>query len=233
MLVISLPFTVGYAWLPSKQGSENYLTSVEGFGITFWCVAADASQPRQGKKGVVAEPGARVLASEVLANEFDFAAYLSAGHGYEKAGIGEVAVIFRNLVFEDEMVSKCVVSEIANEPMVLMRVVLPMGEHQRRLEFTFQLLEKIFDLGTVKGEIAIAKIQNINAACCSPLQKDGGGTLRFCPSQLTSAEYHPSYGEIGYLVRKTQNRCAAADLDIVRMRAQAQKIEGTLSKVGE
>jgi hypothetical protein len=93
----------------------------------------------------------------VPADGFDFLANLRPRYRYERRRIAEIAVVFRNFLLEHEVITKGVVGEFGQEPVVLMSVALPVSQDQRRIKVAFDGLEAILDIGTLEGEITVAK----------------------------------------------------------------------------
>ena len=55
----------------------------------------------------------------------------------------KIAVIFRNFIFQDEMVSKGIPGQLTNQTMILMQIMPVMGEDDVWRFLPFQLLKKI------------------------------------------------------------------------------------------
>src|SRR6202043_3700213 len=99
---------------------------------------------------------------KVQADGVELPADLRLGQRYEESGIAEIAVVFRNFVLEHEVVTKGVVGEFSQQPVVLMSVALPMGQDQRRIEISFKGLEIVLDIGPLEGEISVAEPQYLD-----------------------------------------------------------------------
>ena len=108
--------------------------------------------------------------------------------------------------------------------MVLMSVALPVGQDQRRLEIAFDRLEAILDVSALEREISVAEVQDIDLFFSDALKEGGRAVARLGSARAGTAEDDPSHYEIGNLCGETQNCSAAADLDVVGMRAQAEQL---------
>ena len=51
----------------------------------------------------------------MTADRFHLASDLCARQRYEKSGVAEIAVVFRNFIFEHEVITEGVVSELGNQ----------------------------------------------------------------------------------------------------------------------
>ena len=75
---------------------------------------------------------------------------------YEQIWRAEIAVVLRDLVLENEVVSKCVPGQFVDEPMILVQVGPIVGEDQIWIDRAFHPFEFVFDFGPPIGEEAIA-----------------------------------------------------------------------------
>ena len=160
------------------------------------------------------------------ADGVDLPLELCLGQGYEEIRIAEIAVVFRNFVFEHEVIAEGVVSKLGQQPVVLMSVALPVGQDERRIEIAFDGLEAVLDVGALGGEIPIAEPKHLDLLsqkhaqerrprCSAPRSRAGS----------IAAENDPSHDEIGYLGSDAQNGSAAADLDVVGVGTQAKQLQ--------
>ena len=76
----------------------------------------------------------------------------------------QITVPFRYLVFENEVVTKQIPSELADLAMVLMRVLPPMGQYEIRMDGIPQTLEPSLELAALVGEKAIVKLCEMELA---------------------------------------------------------------------
>src|SRR6202035_4254105 len=114
--------------LAGVQSSEHDLSSVERLRYPLGRVTADAAQPGQREECLVGKPASSALAGKVSADRFDLPAKLYLGQWYEESGIAEIAVVFRNFVLEDEVITEGVVGEFGHQSVILMSVASPTGQ---------------------------------------------------------------------------------------------------------
>jgi hypothetical protein len=205
-----------------RRALENQLVRLERLGHAFGRAASDAAQPGQRQERVVREPAASVLAGEALADDRHLLRDLSLQQRNEEVGICEIAFVFRDLVFEDEVVAEGVVGELGYEPVVLVRVILSMGQDQRGAELPLQRFEDILDVRTLERELAVAEAEGVDGAPGDLAKKGGRGLPGLCRSPFIAAEHDPADAQVGQLLHQAQDRAAAPDLDVIGMRAEAE-----------
>src|SRR5271169_2855510 len=144
---------------------------------------------------------------------------------HEEIRVAQIAVILRDLVLEHEVITKGVVGEFGEKPVVLMSVTHPMGQDQRRVEVAFDGLEAVLDVGALKREIPVAKTEYLDLLFTRVFEKRGGAFPRLDSAQAGGAEDDPPHEEMGHFSREAQNCPAAPDLDIVGMRPQAEQLQ--------
>ena len=88
---------------------------------------------------------------------FDFQVAKALFEGNEKIGRAEIAIVFRNFVFEDEMIPPSVPGEIGKDAVVLMAVVPLMSEDDVGLDL-FQSLKEPLDAFAFVGKEARAEL---------------------------------------------------------------------------
>src|SRR5262249_20334699 len=113
--------------LPRSLYSQDQLAAVEGLGVTAGSVALHPSQSHQREECALAKPRFGVLGREGIHDITDLLVVHVRLEWHEQARPAHVAVVFRNLVFEDEMISKCVPGEFRDQPVVLMRIAVPVS----------------------------------------------------------------------------------------------------------
>ena len=69
----------------------------------------------------------------------------------------KIAVIFRNFIFQDEVVSKGIPGQLTDQTMILMQIMPVMGEDDVWRFLPFQLLKKIFNLTANVREKTVPK----------------------------------------------------------------------------
>src|SRR6185312_5570712 len=135
---------------------------IERFREPVGSIAPDPAQTRQRHEGFPVEPGADRLAAIVGDQGFDLASRAGSRHRREYVRAAQIAVVFRNLVFEDPVLPEQLAGKRADQAMVLMRVAAPMSEDQRRIEPAPHPGETILYRRALEGEIRIAKIEGLD-----------------------------------------------------------------------
>src|SRR5258708_33465171 len=94
--------------------TKRDLSSVERLRYPLGRVTADAGQPGHREECLIGKPASSALAGKVSADRFDLPSKLYLGQWYEESGIAEIAVVFRNFVFEDKVITEGVVGEFGH-----------------------------------------------------------------------------------------------------------------------
>src|SRR5438105_9934096 len=88
------------------------------------------------------------LARKGFENDVD----LSSARGFVKRDKeiwrSEIAIIFRDLVFENQMASKSIPRQFRYQTMILVKIVAVMRQDQIRRKLGFDLLEPLFEIST-------------------------------------------------------------------------------------
>src|SRR5262245_12182128 len=157
-------------------------------------------------------------------DHLDLPAHLRVGQRHEETRIAEIAVILRNFVLEHKVITKSVGRKFGQEPVVLMSITMPVGQHQRWFEITFYGLEVILYIRALGREISVAEPQYLDMLLRNVLEKRRCAVPRLRRAQAGTAEDDPPHDQIGQLSGETQYRATAADLDVVGMGTQAKKL---------
>src|SRR6516165_8942063 len=104
-----------------------------------------------------------------------------------------------------------------------MSVVLPVGQDERRIEIAFDVLEVVFNGGTLGGEKAIAESKHLDLFLWNMLKNRGRAVSRLVPTPLVAAKNDPSHVEARYLGSNAQNGSAAADFNVVGVGTQTKQ----------
>src|SRR5262245_22497765 len=96
------------------------------------------------------------------------------------------------------MIAESIVCKLRDELVILMSVVLVVGKDERWLEFPFQGLEAVFDIGTIVGEVAVAKLEHVDSLVLNSAEKVGGAAVCFACPLFVAAKDDPPHGEIGH-----------------------------------
>jgi len=107
--------------------------------------------------------------------------------------------------------------------MVLMGIVLPVGQDERRIEIAFEGLEAILDIGALGGEIPVAESKHLDLFLGNILKNGSRAVPRLGSTLRIPAENDPSHDETRHLGSDAQNGSAASDLDIIGVGTQAKQ----------
>lgn len=137
--------------------SVDNLATVESFGILFGSIGFDAAQSENRRKCVLGEPTFLPLALEALQDGLDF--FLGDGLWQvdKKIGCPQISIILDDFVFENQVVSVRVPSQLRYQPMVLMEVSTIMRQDNVREVFSFEFFKEVLYFSSNIGKIAVSK----------------------------------------------------------------------------
>src|SRR5256885_4489025 len=136
--------------------------------------------------------------------------------------LSQVAVPFRDLVFEDQLVSKCVPRQIRNNSMILMAILEGVREDDIRREFSCDAFELIFYDIELRREVAVAKLVQPNCVFSARSQEFVGTKVRLVCARSCRAPHNPQEFRSWTCASQLHNGAATADFDVVRMGAKAK-----------
>jgi hypothetical protein len=120
------------------------------------------------------------------------------------------------------MVSKRVVGELGEQAVVLMEILTVVREDEVRLRLLPETVEPLLDLGRDVREVAAPKRLDLYA-CTGAARKEGvRRDARLRSAFLVRAEDDPVHVQGRIRLEQPQQRPAAADLDVVAVRPDAQ-----------
>src|SRR5271170_845830 len=134
----------------------------------------------------------------------------------------QIAVVFGNFVFENQMIAECIPGQLANQAMILMQIVSSVSKYQVGFETSLNRRDEFLDRFALVRKITIAEIPDHHVRTACVLQKRTSGLASFAFSHRIRTEYHPVKLELGIFLDQAKDRAAASDFDVVAMRAQAQ-----------
>src|SRR6185437_3846429 len=108
---------------------------------------------------------------------------------------------------------------------VLVRVALAMRQHEARLDLALQPLKGLLGTGAVEGHEAVAEIEDLDVRLGGAVEKGGGAGARLGGADGIAGKHHPADRETRDLGGEAEDRAAAADLDVVRVRAETEQAE--------
>ncbi len=114
----------------------------------------------------------------MVAQELDLALQRCLADRLVDRGPAEVAVPFRDLVFQDQMIAEGVPGQPAHLAVILMPVVTRVGQDQVRARQRLETFEPLLDRRALPGEMPIAERLDIDVGRGRTLEERGGAGLR-------------------------------------------------------
>lgn len=147
---------------------------------------------------------------------------------HKKIWRGEVAVIFGNFIFENQMVSKGVPSQIGNEAMVLVTVIPKMRENQVWSNVGLQGFKKVLDQGALEWKVAVSEIFCDDVRFGRIAQEHAGALFGFEIARLIGGKNNPPHRKAGQLTGQADDGTTAADFDVIAVGSQTEHIFNAL-----
>ena len=155
-------------------------------------------------------------------DELRFASSELLRHRDEDVRSGQIAVVFRDLVFENEVIPPGVPGQLADESMILMEIMPIVREDDVRVDESLQVLEDVLDLATEVREEAVSKSMDDHVRPACRLQKDVPALPRLRLAHALRTQHDPRHLELRLCTCQRQQRGPTADLDVVRMRSDQE-----------
>lgn len=108
---------------------ERQFTAIESFGILFRNVRFDSAQAQQRAEGLFLKPVLAFLRLEAAQDEVNLLTAERFREANKEIGRTQVAIVFRNLVFQNQMVPETVPGQLADQAMILVQVAATMREN--------------------------------------------------------------------------------------------------------
>src|SRR6267378_3256291 len=137
--------------------SVNNLAAIVSFSIFFGSVGFDAAQSQNRRKNILGEPALVSLAVKAPYDSLNFFAGDRLSQVNKKIGCPEVSIILDDFVFENQVVSEGVPSQLGNQPVVLMEISAIMRQDKIREIFSFEFLKEVLYFSSNIGKIAVSK----------------------------------------------------------------------------
>ena len=202
-------------------GLQHQFATMICFRVIAGRIAFHPSQPHQGEKRIFLKPVLSVLGFEGIQCVANFPLILIQFEWNEQVWPPHISIVLGNLVFEDQVVSKRVPSELGNQAMILVGVTIPMRENQIWVHLALHLFEIFFCLAAAVRQKAIAKILE-NDLLLAAGRKKLRGLCGLLTARPCGTENHPVELQIREGVLEMEQGAAAADLNIVGMRSEAK-----------
>src|ERR1700733_50528 len=201
--------------------SQNKLVGVERLRVTTRSIALHPTQAHQRQKCFFPKPPFCTLGLEGIHNETDLFLILFRFEWDEHVWLPHIAVVLRNLILQDQVVTKSVPGQFRDQPMILMRIPTVVSKNEVRRD-RLQLLKHFLDFGAGKRHETVVEGLQHRTRSNVVAQEQFGCPLRLGLADSGSAKHHPLELTVGIALRQPKNRAAAANFDIVGMRAEAQ-----------
>jgi hypothetical protein len=195
---------------------------MEGFGEAAFGIALDSAEPQQSLEHAGIKPRLFPLRGKVRQQVLDFLASDGFGKRDKKVRGAEIAFVFCDFVFENQVIAKGVPSQLSKQAMILVQIFAAMSEDQIGLHFVLQLDEAFFDFGADKWKTSVTKSVLDNVGFRGQLQHGLGARFCFGSSRIVSAEDDPMDFQIAVFGQQRKQSTRAADFNIVTMCAEAQ-----------
>ena len=119
-----------------------------------------------------------------------------------------IAVPFRDLVFEDECGPGNIPGELADRAVILVGVVAPVGKNDVRIDAPLQVLEPVLDFASLVGEKAVLELAEFECGSRRPCQKCSCGCIRLVARSPIGAQHAPMDFELRPDGNELENRAA-------------------------
>jgi len=116
---------------------------------------------------------------------------------------------------------------------ILVPVIAIVREDEIGGELPLELLEIVFDRVADEREVPVSKTLDRNVAAAGLLQELRRASLGLFLPLRVRAQHHPVAGDVGSSRQEFQDRPAASDLDVIRVRTETQHLKWTRSLRGE
>ena len=102
--------------------SDHDFTCMKRFSPSVGRIALDPANAHEAVKRTRSKPASRTLRSEVMHQQFDLPVRLCARERNVHVRRPEIPFIFRNFVFEDQVITKRIPRELAQHAVILMEI---------------------------------------------------------------------------------------------------------------
>src|SRR5262249_55329259 len=137
---------------------QRDLPTVKRFRIPRGGFGLDPANPQERQERIRCEPVLVLLTLEALHEHGDLLLTGRLVEMHEDIRGAQVAVVLQNLVLEDHLVTKGVPRHLRHEPMILVKVVAEVREHEVGLDSHLELFEECLDLLTNVREEAVLEV---------------------------------------------------------------------------
>src|SRR5262245_3653954 len=154
----------------NRRGQHDF-PAVEALGEARRRVRFHPAYAEDGQEEILREPTPITLCLKVTEHQLDLPLGDSLAETEENIGRSEVAVVLRELVLEDEVISERVPRQFGREPMVLMAVVRVMGEDEIRDKPGLQVFEYLLHLAADVRQKSVSVVVDDHVTARRALEK--------------------------------------------------------------
>ncbi len=126
--------------------------------------------------------------------------------------------------------AKGIPGQIRKDSVVLMAIVAIVREYEVGLAAAFNPFKGLFDSGELSREKALSKLLNPHHTVLNAAKEMSGTSQGFLPPAGVGTKYDPLTLQIGIFTDELQQSAAAPNLDVVRVRTQADNLEPLLRR---
>src|SRR5438874_8282542 len=137
--------------------SKERFSTAKGLGVTARLGRLGAPQPHQTVKQFLREPPFVLLRGKVPHQALYFLACVGFAQRHEEIRRAQISVVFRDFVFEDEVIAKSVPRQLAYQTVVLVKIMPAMRKDYIRPEDFLEFLEAFFDWRAEVGKDSISE----------------------------------------------------------------------------
>src|SRR6266404_782302 len=226
-IVVAAPLTLA----PLTLGDE--LSTVKRFRVFLRRPGLDATDPHQRHEGVGGEPVLVPLALKAVHQQLDLLQACGLIQVHEHVGRPNVTVVFHDFVFEDQVIAVGVPRQFRHEAMVLVQIVSVVREDDVRRYPPLQVLEELLDLAADVWKETVPEALHDDVLMLRVGEDTVAGGYRLAVALPTGTQHDPV--DLGFVMgrEQTQERPAAADLDVVAVGADTQESGGAVVLEGE
>src|SRR5262249_10865332 len=137
--------------------SQNQFAPIKCLRVTTGSVAFHATEPHQAHERAFLEPPLLALCLKRIHEETHLFLACFKRQWHEHSGLSQVAVGFRDLVSQNQMVAERVPGQFSDKAMVLMRILPVMSEDDIRRNLRLHFFENLLHFRSGKREETVRK----------------------------------------------------------------------------
>src|SRR5882724_2563514 len=216
--IITVPMYPLWPLTRTRIGLHDHLSAVERLGVA--SLRLDPAQPQERQERVRGEPVVVLLRLEAVHEDPDLLLAGCLVELNEEIGVTDVAVVLQDLVLEDEVIPVRIPRQLRHQAMVLVEIVAIRREDDVRRRLDLQPFEEFLDALALVREEPIPEIGDDDFLPLRARQNLLGARDGFLGPPPARPENDPADTRLLVLAQQPQDRPAAADLDVITVRAE-------------